>query len=230
MQLNKNTRYIIFDLGHLGYSGTGDINGFAHTYRYIGKNWQSKHYSPVVKYQYFTPKEVDYAGPPISYSDMKQLFEDTIGHVTTTLSVFGSDSLERLQFFSDEVFLYDLPFIKIAARSSLYHLIDEIPRKYEVVASAERKSDFNYLGMHYPGIRRMCTVRDYPAAVEEYTERWDLETMVEGISDHTENTELFDLIRPNLYEKHVDSRLLEKRPYALSMIDDSLQRFIKEIP
>jgi len=107
----------------------------------------------------------------------------------TTASVFDKESLDFLRQF-------DVPFIKIAARPMLYGLVDgqsdrfiiSVPPGYEEIPN----DCFGYL---------RC-VSKYPALNVDYLTGFSVEQLEQGISDHTDNLELYYTFEPEIYEKH----------------------------
>ena len=119
----------------------------------------------------------------------------------TTASVFDISSLRHLLD-------YNIPFIKIACRPDLYDLIDEIPRKYKVYVSVPDM--WWYEEMIDDGGCLLCCVSEYPAKIQDYTNRfkerfaWDsgLARPLKYISDHTVGWNLFKKYEPYVIEKH----------------------------
>jgi len=119
-------------------------------------------------------------------------YADELGY-RVTASVFDTQSLGVL-------LEYDVPFIKIACRPSLYWLRDEIPTSIPVYMSImnpeeEYRDDATYL---------LC-IPHYPAEAALY--RWRLgkpmNTRIAGLSDHTVGLELYNEIHPDKWEKHL---------------------------
>lgn len=139
----------------------------------------------VIKWQLFqnAPPNI-----PLDYEVFEYAYEyANVKGYQTTASVFDEASLEFLKMF-------DVPFIKIAARPELYRLVDEtvpyiisVPPRYEEIPN---------------GCQYMRCVPKYTATVEEYERNFTSEQLKQGISDHTEGFRLYHKYRPQIYEKH----------------------------
>jgi len=122
----------------------------------------------------------------------------------TTASVFDKRSLDILMRLK-------VPFVKLANIPKLKSLIGEIPRKVEVIRSISNpeEMDFNY-HVYY-----LKCIRKYPARAEDY-EKDDI-GKYSGISDHTEDFELYKKYSPGIYETHFkleDSIGADSGPWA----------------
>lgn len=110
----------------------------------------------------------------------------SIGYPTTA-SVFDPDSLAFLLG-------YDVPFVKIACRGSLYALIDECPVPVYVSVSHPA------ITFEDDDVTELCCVSQYPALLSEYERIFpDLSR----VSDHTIGWDLLLKHSPVIIEKHV---------------------------
>jgi sialic acid synthase SpsE len=144
----------------------------------------------IIKWQLFK-----YAGINIPLEEGKFLFAyDTARRLgfQTTASVFDQESLNFLLNF-------DTPFIKIANRPELYPLIGEIPRKIPVITSIKDQW-YNDPNLQFSDL--LCCVSNYPAKIEDYEKNFGLAMLKHGISDHTENWNLFEKYQPHIFECH----------------------------
>lgn len=140
----------------------------------------------VIKWQIFqnAPPNI-----PLDYEVFEYAYEYAkVKGYQTTASVFDEASLDFLKMF-------DVPFIKIAARPELYRLVDEtvpyiisVPPRYEEIPN---------------GCQYMRCIPEYPATVDAYERNFTPEQLSQGISDHTEGFTLYHRYKPKLYEKHV---------------------------
>lgn len=113
----------------------------------------------------------------------------------TTASVFDKESLNFLLKF-------DVPFVKLANRPDLYWLIGKVPRKIPVVVSYSHENNFISNILFGNNQNYLCCVSEYPAIIDQYENRFDRDSLRDGISDHTENWQLFRDYRPQIYECH----------------------------
>ncbi len=158
--------------------------------------YDTGYHSIVFKCQLFTNSVIKYLKP-----FKKDLFRECYDWLVNseysqydlTASVFDMESLGFLEKF-------DVPFIKIACRDWVYPLIHHITKN--IVVSLENPNqmiEFPNLNIMY-----MMCVPKYPAIIEEYENvfgHW----LGLGISDHTENLELYKKHRPMVYERHLCS-------------------------
>ena len=140
----------------------------------------------------------------------------TLGYKMTS-SVFDRDSSKFLLSCDNEH--NRLPFVKIACRPELYWLIGEVPRRIEVLFSADfRKGSPDPLYYH-ENVRAMWCISEYPANKEDYIID-GLDEHPGSVSDHTVGWDLFRECRETrndvkwfdnfgLWEKHV---VLERDP------------------
>jgi hypothetical protein len=142
----------------------------------------------------------------------------------TTASVFD---IQSLSFLLECELPYKLPFIKIANNRKYDWLIGEIPRKYMVYKSVDKKQDLLPHGQYF---HTMCMgdiptdskfgietplfcISEYPASIDKYPD-W-----CKYISDHTVGLELFHRNQPVIWEKHLrleDSTGLDAGPFAIT--------------
>ncbi len=113
----------------------------------------------------------------------------------TAASVFDYNSLQYLIEFSKKFTIIE--FVKIACRANLYYLGGEVPRKIPLVVSVPAPKHLANYDASF-----LCCVPEYPATMEQYEENFSAELLRQGISDHTENWELYDKYRPEVYEFH----------------------------
>lgn len=119
----------------------------------------------------------------------------------TTSSVFDLSSLNFL-------LRYDIPFVKIANNRDLYWLIDEVPRKVEIYVSVGNDDDYlefeqceYYRTTHY-NTTPLCCVSKYPCDLEDYLKAHETDHLIEALSDHTTNFDLFNKYKPDIVEWH----------------------------
>lgn len=130
--------------------------------------------------------------------------------IATFASVFDYDSLHFLVN-------YNPPFIKIANQPYSYYLINDVSKEAPnttVITSARDNEEVERM-QRYSHIV-LCCVSDYPATKTQY--RYFAPRHLEkGISDHTDNTDLFVEYQPKVYEKHylLDKTTDKPRKYAL---------------
>lgn len=127
----------------------------------------------------------------------------------TGSSVFSEESLEFLLGT-------DPAFVKIACRPHLYPLIDKVPDDVQVVVSVASLKEYNDMQSKYPKATVLCCVADYPATETTYRQ-WFGGMLHYGISDHTENWNLYERFEPLVYECHMcldDSTGLDALPFA----------------
>jgi sialic acid synthase SpsE len=133
----------------------------------------------------------------------RELFEwayqyaDELGF-RTTASYFDFDSYMFLLG-------YDIPFIKIANQSFLRRSLDATFHG-SVISVPDNILFEKYVKK---GFKVMCCVSKYPADNADY-DSFKEEYLMAGISDHTDNLELFHRFKPEIYEKHF---VLEKTTY-----------------
>ena len=107
----------------------------------------------------------------------------------TTASVFDAESLSFLLRF-------DIPFVKIACRPSLYKLADGlIVPVYMSVSHETAIAQGRY--------RYMACVSEYPATLDDYERRFVPESLQDAVSDHTPGWDLWYKHHPEIIEKHV---------------------------
>ena len=92
-----------------------------------------------------------------------------------------------------------MPFIKIANRPELYHLIGEVPRKIPVLTSVKDQW-YNPIDVQFSNT--LACVSNYPAKIEDYEKNFCVAMLKSGISDHTEDWTLFEKYLPRIFECH----------------------------
>ena len=160
----------------------------------------------IIKYQLF-----EKAGNniPLFLSCFNKAYEyaEKLGYQTTA-SVFDINSLNFLMNF-------DVPFIKIANRPELYHLIGEVPRKIPVLTSVKDQW-YNSTDLQFSNV--LACVSNYPAKIEDYEKNFCVAMLKNGISDHTENWTLFEKYLPRIFECHFcldhDENNLDSKSFA----------------
>jgi len=133
-------------------------------------------------------------------------YAEKLGYQTTA-SVFDINSLNFLLNF-------DIPFLKVANRPELYHLIGEVPRKIPVITSVKDQW-YNSTDLQFSNV--LACVSNYPAKIEDYEKNFCVAMLKNGISDHTENWTLFEKYLPRIYECHFklkDSSGPDAGPFA----------------
>lgn len=104
-----------------------------------------------------------------------------------TASVFDKPSLEALLTF-------DPCFVKIACRPELYWLMGEVPRRIPIYCSY----DGSPLSVEWgSNVTWLFCIPEYPARKEHY-----LNVGPSKISDHTVGLEVFNILKPRIWEKH----------------------------
>lgn len=128
-----------------------------------------------------------------------------------TASVFDLDSLNYLLSF-------DIPFVKIANNRNLDYLIEHVPRGLPVYISYDsNKIDNCYNPLLNQIDERMRCVSKYPADVSEYRVMPRC-----NISDHTIGFDLFNMVKPKIWEKHLimkGDKGLDAGPFAVTPED-----------
>jgi sialic acid synthase SpsE len=127
----------------------------------------------------------------------------------TGSSVFDEESLDFLLGT-------DPAFVKIACRPHLYHLIDKVPESVGLVVSVPDIRTYYEIAGKYPRAHVLCCVADYPADEIMYRQTFG-GLMHYGLSDHTENWNLYKRYKPLVYECHFrleDSTGLDAKPFA----------------
>ena len=124
----------------------------------------------------------------------------------TTASVFDMPSLRYL-------LLFDIPFVKIANRPDLYWLAGEVPRKMPIIYSVS--SGYMYELGDFE--QMLGCVSKYPATLADYEKEFTKILLMDGISDHTTNFQLYHKYKPEIYECHYkleDSTGLDSGDFA----------------
>jgi sialic acid synthase SpsE len=143
----------------------------------------------VIKWQLFISAG---ANTPLS----RKVFDDAFGYATslgikTTASVFDEDSLYFL-------LRYPVPFVKIAncpaSKSTIPFIMGDIKA---IISTDNPKIKYSEDQDHTTTI---YTVSKYPAEVEDYDVFGD--KLKNGISDHTDNFDLYHKHKPKIYECH----------------------------
>ncbi len=124
------------------------------------------------------------------YEEMNRICGDY--NYSLTSSVFDNISLDFLLHFSE-----DTPFIKIACRSDLYNLIENIPSNIIVYVSIDcRKTISDALHKSITNNRTLRVLKcipEYPANTKDYIDNiFKIPGYIySNISDHTANLKLF---------------------------------------
>ena len=132
------------------------------------------------------------------------IYANLLGYQTTA-SVFDKKSLDFLLSF-------DVPFVKIA-NSGASKSVD-CPIK--TITSVDTAKDIIYTTEEPYKDDLMFVVSEYPAKKEDYIERFG-DLLQYGISDHTEDFELYHTYQPKVYECHSkleDSKGLDAGTFA----------------
>lgn len=108
----------------------------------------------------------------------------------TTASVFDKESLDFLLTFG-------VPFVKIANNQKSKSMIESIPKEMPIVISIDNDDD---KVKNYSNAKFIYTVSKYPADKKDYEKFGD--KLKKGISDHTENFDLYKKYKPEIYEFH----------------------------
>lgn len=146
-----------------------------------------------------------------------------------TASVFDTYSLDLLMSMWESMRSYgaEIPFIKIANRRELDDLARPIPRGIRILRSTDRHNfDANY---HIGNCTDMLCVSKYPATMEDYLKEIEVSKrdlyilrahrMSTHISDHTAGLDLWRLLQPTVWEKHLklkDSTGLDAGTFAIT--------------
>lgn len=141
-----------------------------------------------------------------SLFDKAYVYARSLGFKTTA-SVFDVSSLDFLHTF-------DIPFVKIAnnkASSSLIPLC-----KIKTIQSVDSADGIIYTTEKPYNNDLMFVVSDYPADKQLYIDKFG-DLLQYGLSDHTEDFELYNTHQPLIYECHYkleDSQGLDAGPFA----------------
>lgn len=125
----------------------------------------------------------------------------------TTASVFDVSSLDFLQTF-------DIPFVKIANSPASRAVIPLC--KIKTIQSVDKADDIIYTTEKPYNEDLMFVVSDYPADKQAYIDKFG-DLLQYGLSDHTEDLELYNTYQPKVYECHYkldDSTGLDAGPFA----------------
>jgi sialic acid synthase SpsE len=197
---------IILDFG----SGNTCKNDLAYIKRMYDelKAVDSEKQEIVVKWQLF-----EQAGDniPLTHKAFQFAFHygRKLGYKVTS-SIFDNESLKFLMQYD-----IDLPFIKIANNRNLDVLTEKIPRKTKVIFSMGDMFSIPKLTASHDDF--LCCVSEYPAKVRAYEIRFSPYQLHKGISDHTDDFELYRKYNPNIIEWHyklADSTGLDAGPFA----------------
>lgn len=120
--------------------------------------------------------------------DMAYRYAKERGYKTTS-SVFDVPSLNFL-------LSYNPCFVKMANNRSLNYLIGEIPRKIPVYKSVGTWMDFMD-SAEMP----LCCVSEYPASLKDYETNFK-NYLMNAVSDHTINFDLWHKYKPEIIEWH----------------------------
>jgi len=154
----------------------------------------------------------------------------SIGYQVTS-SIFDKPSLDFLLTFK-------VPFIKIANNRKLDRLIGEIPRKIPIYLSCGTSED---VASYYAAMQLgeecgevLLCVSQYPASMEEYEKTFpeyfstDVynDSIVDNVSDHTANFDLWYRYQPEIIEWHyklsdstgLDAGMFARMPEQLAEI------------
>ncbi len=154
----------------------------------------------VIKWQLFAPETLPGPVPaPLSLLAFDEAYKyaATLGYETTA-SVFDTWSLRKL-------LAYDVPFVKLACRPWVYPLLGvpwivnggPAPR---AVVSVEDGVTGAMLKKQWD-VDVLCCVPNYPATYSEY-EDFGYDSLMSGISDHTDTWQLYKDYEPDIYECH----------------------------
>lgn len=171
----------------------------------------------VIKWQLFT--SVPSGVPPLIHRTyLKAEWYALIKYgYQTTASVFDRDSL---YFLLDRQSIVPTPFIKIAARPNLYHLIDKIPEHIPVFVSVpdveHRELIWEEYGKRKGRLVILHCIAEYPANATVYETMYG-HNLSYSISDHTPGLYLYNKYAPWYWEKHYrleDSTGRDAGPFA----------------
>jgi len=149
---------------------------------------------------------------PLDYDVFEYMYKYayTYGYEVTA-SVFDIPSLKFLLY-------HKVPFVKIANDRTKDFLIGHVPRNIQVLVSVGNATE--YIQMNY-AVTPLFSVKKYPAKLEDYENNFALLAHPKhyflGISDHTENWDLYNKYQPKIYECHYkleDSTGLDAGPFA----------------
>ena len=184
---------IIIDMG----SGATCKNDIAYIKRMLDelRKVDSGRHKVVIKWQLFAPETVPYLEPlsPLAFDEAYR-YAEALGYKTTA-SVFDTWALSKL-------LQYRVPFVKFACRPWVYPLIgvaDMLEQKAmvsvaDMATGAQLKSQWD--------ADILCCVPKYPTDIEAYEAEFDECDLRIGISDHTENWDLYTEYEPDIYECH----------------------------
>jgi sialic acid synthase SpsE len=131
-------------------------------------------------------------------------YADVLG-IRTTASVFDEESLEYLLKFG-------VPFVKIANNDSSREVMKKVPSDIPIIQSIDKVE--MPVGSR-ENLSIIYTVSKYPADKKDYEKFGD--KLKKGISDHTENFDLYLKHSPKIYEFHFklkDSKGLDAGSFA----------------
>jgi len=123
-------------------------------------------------------------------------YAEDLGYKTTA-SVFDKESLDFLLQF-------DPCFVKIANRPDLYWLIGEVPNNIDVIVSYTRNYRKDEINLEKPIIanKLLYCISEYPTTELKYRESFFVHELKQGISDHTNNFNMYLKYKPEVYEFH----------------------------
>lgn len=144
----------------------------------------------IIKWQLFTK-----AGDniPLSHEVFERAYRyASVLGLRTTASVFDKESVEFLTTFG-------VPFIKIANTQASKDMIKLIPESMPLIISIDTADKFA-LQVEKRDVKFIYCISKYPAKKEDYEKFGD--KLKYGISDHTDNFDLYKKYKPEIYECH----------------------------
>lgn len=116
----------------------------------------------------------------------------------TTASVFDKESLDFLLTFG-------VPFVKIANNQKSRDMLKFIPDAMPIVMSVDSTDEQKFhsrvgISESKQKVNLIYTVSKYPASNKDYDKFGD--KLKQGISDHTDNFDLYKKYKPEIYEFH----------------------------
>lgn len=131
----------------------------------------------IIKWQLFQTSDVNVPLHPTKFN-FAYCAAEYKGYKTTA-SVFDRDSLDFLMRYKN------IPFIKIANNNLMLLGVDKYLGK-RIIRSG----------------KDLCCISKYPATIDEYEKKYNAGELKKGISDHTENFDLYNKYKPQIYEVH----------------------------
>lgn len=132
-----------------------------------------------------------------------------------TASVFDDFGISILSRFS-------IPFVKFANNKNLWKLRESIPKDTMIIQSVSSMNEAISSIMEdrsHPKMIHLGCVSKYPCDLEDYDKFLPRHTkiLMEGLSDHTESFDLYEIHKPEVYEFHYkleDSTGPDAGPFA----------------